>query len=107
MMLIADSGSTKTDWAWIENGSIVHRATTAGINPVHQTEEDIEKVVNGKWKYEEQRGDSNGIGMDNVISRLRLLSEREDVIDIYSEGEDMGTEVVINIPYTLDNQKED
>jgi sensor histidine kinase YesM len=69
--------------------------------------EDIEKVVNGKWKYEEQRGDSNGIGMDNVISRLRLLSEREDVIDIYSEGEDMGTEVVINIPYTLDNQKED
>ncbi len=45
--------------------------------------------------------------MDNVISRLRLLSEREDVIDIYSEGEDMGTEVVINIPYTLDNQKED
>ena len=45
MMLIADSGSTKTDWAWIENGSIVHRATTAGINPVHQTEEDIEKVV--------------------------------------------------------------
>ncbi|MBR5037409.1 MAG: ATPase [Prevotella sp.] len=45
MILIADSGSTKTDWAWIENGSIVHRATTAGINPVHQTEEDIEKVV--------------------------------------------------------------
>ena len=40
-MLIADSGSTKTDWAWIENGTIVHRATTAGINPVHQTEEEI------------------------------------------------------------------
>ena len=45
MMLIADSGSTKTDWAWIENGTIVHRVTTAGINPVHQGEEDIEKVV--------------------------------------------------------------
>ena len=44
-MLIADSGSTKTDWAWIENGTIVHRVTTAGINPVHQGEEDIEKVV--------------------------------------------------------------
>ena len=45
MMLIADSGSTKTDWAWIENETIVHRVTTAGINPVHQGEEDIEKVV--------------------------------------------------------------
>ena len=45
MMLIADSGSTKTDWAWIENGTIVHRATTAGINPVHQTEEEIKEVV--------------------------------------------------------------
>lgn len=41
MMLIADSGSTKTDWAWIENGTIIHRATTTGINPVHQTEEEI------------------------------------------------------------------
>jgi N-acetylglucosamine kinase-like BadF-type ATPase len=41
MMLIADSGSTKTDWAWIENGTIVHRVTTAGINPVHQSEEEI------------------------------------------------------------------
>ncbi len=40
-MLIADSGSTKTDWAWIENGTIVHRVTTAGINPVHQSEEEI------------------------------------------------------------------
>lgn len=40
-MLIADSGSTKTDWAWIENGTIVHRVTTAGINPVHQGEEEI------------------------------------------------------------------
>ena len=45
MMLIADSGSTKTDWAWIENGTIVHRVTTAGINPVHQGEEEIGKVV--------------------------------------------------------------
>lgn len=45
MMLIADSGSTKTDWTWIENGTIVHRATTAGINPVHQTEEEIKVVV--------------------------------------------------------------
>lgn len=51
MMLIADSGSTKTDWAWIENGTIVHRVTTAGINPVHQGEEEI-LVECGMWNVE-------------------------------------------------------
>ncbi|MBO4376196.1 MAG: sensor histidine kinase, partial [Lachnospiraceae bacterium] len=66
--------------------------------------EDIEKVLGGKWKYEEQRGDSNGIGMDNVIARLKLFDEREDVMDIYSEGEDLGCEVVINIPYTSEDR---
>ena len=63
------------------------------------TREDIEKVVGGSWKYEERTGDSNGIGMDNVIARLRLFCERDDVIEIFSEGHDMGTEVLINLPY--------
>ena len=62
------------------------------------SKEDIEKVVGGKWKYEEQTGDSNGIGMDNVIARLRLFGERDDVIRIRSEGADKGTEVVIYLP---------
>lgn len=51
MMLIADSGSTKTDWAWVENGTIVHRVATAGINPVHQGEEEI-LVECGMWNVE-------------------------------------------------------
>ncbi len=62
------------------------------------TPEEIDMVINGKWKYVEQRGDSNGIGMDNIIARLRLYAERDDIIDIYSDGLGMGTEVVINIP---------
>ncbi len=61
--------------------------------------EDIDKLLGGKWKYEEKKGDSNGIGMDNVISRLRLFCAREDVIEIKSEGRDKGTEVIINLPY--------
>jgi len=35
MILIADSGSTKTDWALVEGGEIVGRCATPGINPVH------------------------------------------------------------------------
>ena len=36
--------------------------------------------------------------MNNVISRLELYYERDGLMEIYSEGEGMGTEVVINIP---------
>lgn len=38
--LIADSGSTKTDWALGEQ-----RYKTQGINPFHQTEEEIESIL--------------------------------------------------------------
>ena len=42
MILIADSGSTKTDWVLVnDNGQIQQRLTTAGINPYHQTDEEI------------------------------------------------------------------
>ncbi len=41
---------------------------------------------------------SNGVGLVNVIHRLRLYFNREDVIEIKSEGKDRGTEVIIHIP---------
>lgn len=45
--LIADSGSTKTDWCIAEEGEIRFRTTTEGINPFHQTEESIRHIVAG------------------------------------------------------------
>ncbi|MDR0833295.1 MAG: ATPase [Candidatus Symbiothrix sp.] len=45
MILIADSGSTKTDWCVAENGKQVQRMTTKGINPYFQPEEDIVKEL--------------------------------------------------------------
>jgi N-acetylglucosamine kinase-like BadF-type ATPase len=41
MILIADCGSTKTDWALCDNGSVVTRIKTQGFNPTQQSEEDI------------------------------------------------------------------
>ena len=38
---------------------------------------------------------SNGIGMDNVISRVKLFSKNEDVMASSGEGEGMGTEVFL------------
>ncbi len=42
--------------------------------------------------------DSNGIGLGNVINRLRLYYNKRDVFEIKSEGYNMGTEVIIHIP---------
>ncbi|MCR5715285.1 MAG: histidine kinase [Lachnospiraceae bacterium] len=42
--------------------------------------------------------DSTGIGLDNVISRLSLYYDREDILEIISDGEDTGTSVVLHLP---------
>ena len=44
MILIADSGSTKTDWALLDQETIV-RLNTQGLNPVHQNRETILQVL--------------------------------------------------------------
>ena len=45
MFLIADSGSTKTDWCLCKKGTILNNLQTQGINPYHQSEEAIEEVI--------------------------------------------------------------
>ena len=62
------------------------------------TKEQIEKVLSKKIHNSSSEGDSTGIGMNNVISRLELYYEQDGLMEIYSEGEGRGTEVVINIP---------
>jgi len=42
--------------------------------------------------------DSNGIGLGNVINRLRLYFDKEEVFHIESEGRNKGTKVTIYIP---------
>ena len=45
MILIADSGSTKTDWAIVTGASQPVVLNTQGINPVHQSREEIVQIV--------------------------------------------------------------
>jgi N-acetylglucosamine kinase-like BadF-type ATPase len=45
MFLIADSGSTKTDWCLCNKGAIIQHIQTQGINPYHQSEDAIEEVL--------------------------------------------------------------
>lgn len=41
MILIADSGSTKTDWRFVTSNSVLSQAQTAGFNPMYQEAEEI------------------------------------------------------------------
>ena len=45
MYLIADSGSTKTDWCLCDGSTILTTIQSQGINPYHQAEETIEQVL--------------------------------------------------------------
>lgn len=47
----------------------------------------------------ESEGHSTGIGISNVIKRLRLFYGIEDIMDIQSDGEN-GTKVILKIPKT-------
>lgn len=45
MILIADSGSTKTDWCLVEHGELLQQIFTKGTNPFFQTEEEISNEI--------------------------------------------------------------
>jgi N-acetylglucosamine kinase-like BadF-type ATPase len=45
MRLIADSGSTKTDWVLIDGADVCGRFQTQGINPFHQSEDDMKAIL--------------------------------------------------------------
>lgn len=45
MILIVDSGSTKADWVVAENGTVVFRHHTCGMNPCVQSYDEIERTV--------------------------------------------------------------
>lgn len=75
-------------------------------NGIGMEQEKIDSILSGSLKAADLSGDSNGIGLDNVIGRLRLFLDEKDVIDIISEGENKGTEVVLYIPLK-DEEAED
>ncbi len=63
------------------------------------SQEIIDQLLKGEFSHIEESYDNNGIGMDNVISRLRLFAGYEDVISIISGGEGKGCEVIIRFPF--------
>jgi len=45
MILIADSGSTKTEWCLLDNNKVIKEINSKGTNPFFQTEEEIAEEI--------------------------------------------------------------
>ena len=71
-------------------------------NGVGMSQELINEVLSGEYK---SKGDTenkkgNGVGLNNVMERLRLYFNNTNNFEIISNGRDQGTEVVITVPWT-------
>ncbi|MBT8220241.1 MAG: hypothetical protein KJP00_10465 [Bacteroidia bacterium] len=47
MILVADSGATKTDWCCIHNNGRYEELTTLGLNPNSRSQEEIDQIIEG------------------------------------------------------------
>lgn len=62
MKLIADSGSTKTDWCVLDGNLVVERISGQGINPFQQSRTVIQRIIN-----------------DDVASKISCTANIEEV----------------------------
>jgi sensor histidine kinase YesM len=69
-------------------------------NGVGMPDEIINKILAGESVQKNGRPNGEGIGMDNVIERLRNFYNTENVMEITSVGPNMGVEVALFIPKT-------
>ncbi|MBR5116759.1 MAG: histidine kinase, partial [Lachnospiraceae bacterium] len=67
-------------------------------NGVGMSAERIEKVLAGNAGENPVMKDSNGVGLSNVMARMRLFYNTDHVMNITSEGEGRGTTVELLIP---------
>lgn len=75
-------------------------------NGVGMSEETIGKVLSGTYREEDMAAGGNGVGMDNVISRMKLFTGNENVMTIKSGGEGKGTEVCLFLTKFMEEKTE-
>ena len=61
MKVIADSGSTKTQWVVLDDGRVITDLTTRGFNPFYYKADELEKAL-----FEELQGNINGEEIEEV-----------------------------------------
>ncbi|MCR5301362.1 MAG: sensor histidine kinase [Lachnospiraceae bacterium] len=80
-----------------DNGMVLLSVKDNGIG---MSKEQIERILSGEavGEVSADHAASNGIGLGNVIERLQIFTGHRDVMEIFSEGENKGTEFVIKVP---------
>lgn len=81
-----------------------HVCITIRDNGKGMSRDTIEQILAGTYTGDGQKKESNGIGMDNVIARIRLYTNEPDAIEIISEGENLGTEIILHLPYNTETE---
>ena len=95
MILIADSGSTKTDWALISDQSSVIVATQ-GISPVHQSDAQIRQILTNELLPQLAAADidavyfyGSGVRSDKEVPMASLLRELFPVAEAVEAHSDL------------------
>lgn len=79
MILIADSGSTKCDWALIKSENEIIEFNTMGFNPFFHNEEVIINVLNNTAEVEKFKNEINYVfyyGAGSATKELKLVLQR-------------------------------
>ncbi len=82
-LILAESGSTKTDWRIIRNDKVIREIRTSGINPYLQKDRDIEKILQQEFpedlellKAPEVTFYGAGVGKPQNKARLSKVLQR-------------------------------
>ena len=82
------------------NGMVEISVTDNGVGMDDATRQRLLKhdYYNEQHEHIRQKGHLTGIGIDNVVNRLRMFYGIEDIMDIQSTP-GQGTTVILTIPY--------
>lgn len=84
LKLIADSGSTKTDWSLLaDGGEVLATCHSQGLNPYHLSEDEILRILRDEVKKSlVQEGRSDELNVRSGVAGIRL----EEPLEIYFYG---------------------
>ncbi len=96
------------DWAGRIELSVYRKGDAICVsiwdNGAGMEKERIRQVLSGEIKETDLKSNSNGVGMKNVMERLSLYFHDRAKLEIFSEGKNTGTEVLITIPAKKEEQ---
>lgn len=94
MTVIAESGSTSTEWALVEGSKVVKRARTAGLNPYFQTRREIshsirlelpEAFFKRRWNHVYYYGAGCSNPEKNKIVEASLVAQFKTPVTVMSD----------------------